>query len=86
MKPTHLGGRFAAKEAVFKSLGINTSWQDVQILLTKEGKPYVNLRGKIKKIAKEKGVKSILVTISHDTSYAIAEAVAIGESNEISNR
>lgn len=85
VKPIQLGGRFAAKEAVFKSLGVNTSWQDVQILSTKEGKPYVILGGKIKKIAKEKGIKLVLVTISHDTSYAIAEAVATGEDNEISN-
>ena len=84
-KSIHLGGRFAAKEAVFKSLGVNTSWQDVQILSTKEGKPYINLKGKIKKIAEEKKIKSVLVTISHDMSYAIAEAVAIGEGNEISN-
>ena len=86
MKSIHLGGRFAAKEAVFKSLGIRTSWQNIQILSTKEGKPYVSLGGKIKEIAKKKGIKLVLVTISHDTGYAIAEAVAIGEGNEISNR
>jgi len=81
-KLTYLAGRFAAKEAVFKSLGTGGYWQDIQVLSEKNNKPYIVLQRKMKRIADRKGVKKILISLSHDNDYAIAQAVAIGEEKD----
>jgi len=78
-KLTYLAGRFAAKEAVRKSLGVPIDWQDIEILPEKNGKPSVNLRGKAKRVISEKGVKQVMVSLSHDGDYVIAQAVTIGD-------
>jgi len=75
----HLAGRFAAKEAVVKSLGQPTSFLEVEISKEKNGKPYVTLKGRTKETARKMRVKEILVTLSHTRTYAVAEAVALGE-------
>ena len=75
-------GRFAAKESVFKVLrtgwGLGVRWKDVEILKNKNGDPKVFLKGKTKIIAGNKGIKNIILSISHDKKYAMA--TAIGES------
>lgn len=72
-----LAGRFAAKEAIFKSLGINPRWHEVLVLTGKKGEPVVVLSPNIfKKI--EKNVKKIVVSISHCKKYALAQAIAVG--------
>jgi len=75
----HLAGRFAAKEAVVKSLGQPTSFLEVEISKEKNGRPYVTLKGKTKETARKMRVKEILITLSHTRTYAVAEAVALGE-------
>jgi len=75
----HLAGKFAAKESILKSLGKIGKWQDIEILKKKNGKPYVKLQGKTAKIARKKGIEKILITLSHDGEYAIAEAITIGK-------
>jgi phosphopantetheine--protein transferase-like protein len=79
---TYLAGRFATKEAVFKSLGTGGYWQDIQVLSEKNNKPYIVLQKKMKRIADRKGVKKILISLSHDNDYAIAQAIAIGEEKD----
>jgi len=66
----HLAGRFAAKEAVFKAMvDKNLSWNDVQILNDKEGKPLCRiLNGRGKKI-------EVHISISHVKNYATAFAI-----------
>jgi len=76
-KLTYLAGRFAAKEAVFKSLGGGISWQDVEILTKENGQPYLTLTKKTKEVLDKKGIKKILLTISHNNDYAIAQAMAL---------
>lgn len=75
-------GRFAAKESVFKVLktgwGLGVRWKDVEILKNKSGEPFISLKGKTKQIAQKKGIKNIILSISHDRKYAMATAV--GES------
>ncbi len=75
----YLAGRFAAKEAVVKSLGQYTGWSEIEISREENGSPRVTLKGKTKEAARERRVKEILVTLSHTKTYAIAEAVALGE-------
>ncbi len=67
---THLAGRFAAKEAIFKALGDGKiSWLDMEILNRKDGSPYCKiLNGK-------SAQKEIHVSISHVKNYAVANAI-----------
>ena len=75
----HFAGRFATKEAVYKTLNIDCviKWTEIEIRNSEQGQPYVVLHGRVKKIAKEKNVSSILVSISHIKTRAVASAVAI---------
>jgi holo-[acyl-carrier protein] synthase len=78
----YLAGRFAAKEAILKALGIgnnpNISKLDIEIQRLPSGKPSVVLRGKCQEIAEELGIKQWLLSISHTSSYAAASAIALG--------
>ena len=71
---------FAVKEAVAKVLGtgFNSFFPiDIEVLRTPEGKPYVNLGGKAKELAMEKGITAIHVSISNTKEFA--NAFAVGE-------
>lgn len=76
-----LAARFAAKEAVLKALGTGLAgcrFSDVEILpRQKGGPPMVKLLGGAGRIAKEKGIKQVLISLSHDRQRAVAFAVAI---------
>ncbi|MCT4604746.1 MAG: holo-ACP synthase [Marinisporobacter sp.] len=74
-----IAGNFAAKEAVMKALGTglrNFKWTDIEIERDTLGKPHVFLYNNAKKIAEEKQMKKILISISHSKDYAIAQAFA----------
>ena len=75
----HFAGKFAAKEAVYKTLNIDcvVKWTEVEIKNLEQGRPYIALHGKVKKIAKEKNISSILVSISHIKTRAVASAMAV---------
>ncbi|KAE8395549.1 hypothetical protein BDV23DRAFT_145171 [Aspergillus alliaceus] len=74
-------GRWSAKEAVFKSLqtpssGAGAPMHEIEVL-NQSGVPRITLHGKVKEIARAKGIESIEVSISHSSRAAIAIAVAI---------
>ncbi|KAM0273959.1 hypothetical protein ACHAQH_008079 [Verticillium albo-atrum] len=74
-------GRWSAKEAVFKSLGVaskgaGAAMKDIEISKSEEGAPVVTLHGDAAAAAKKAGLKEISVSISHSDSQAIAVAVA----------
>ena len=76
----HLAGRFAAKEAVLKVLGTGwqkgISWTDIEIRNAPSGRPLVRLSGLCRKLADEQGLATILISISHVGSHAMASAIA----------
>lgn len=78
----YLAGRLAAKEAVLRALGKkrceNTSWLDIEIKRLSTGEPSIVLYGKCQQIAVNLGVRKWLVSISHESSYAAASAIALG--------
>lgn len=77
-----LAGRFAAKEAVSKALGVGIRtlrWRDIEVLPDQRGKPRVHLQGKAAQIAEARGLKGFDVSITHSRSDAIAFVVAWGE-------
>jgi holo-[acyl-carrier protein] synthase len=76
-----LGARFAAKEAVMKSLGKGwrqLNWKDIEI--TGGGKPEVILHGKARELATKSRIDTVHVSLSHEKNSAIAFVVS-----EVSN-
>ncbi|CRG88720.1 fatty acid synthase subunit alpha, fungi type [Talaromyces islandicus] len=74
-------GRWSAKEAVFKSLGVQSKGagaplKEIEIINDANGAPTVNLHGAAAEAAKLAGIKSVNVSISHSDSQAIAVAVS----------
>jgi|AGTN01.1.fsa_nt_gi phosphopantethiene--protein transferase domain len=77
-----VAGRFAAKEAVLKALGLGLGdmpLREISIVRLPSGRPEARLAGAAKRKAEELGVKRIHISISHDGAYAIAQAVAEGD-------
>ncbi len=76
-----LTGRFAAKEAVAKALGCGigpVSWQEIEVLRGPQGEPVLELHGAALRIARELGLDTWSVSISHTRDQAVAVAVAVG--------
>jgi holo-[acyl-carrier protein] synthase len=71
--------RFAAKEAVLKALGTGLAdgmnWRDVEVVNDADRRPVVRLHGRVAAIARELGVRAVLISLSHDGEYALAHAV-----------
>lgn len=84
----HIAGKYAAKEAIAKSLGTgfrNFRWHHIEILNDPLGKPKAILSGKALDIFRAKGLDKLQITISHSREYAVAFAVALrGENCESS--
>lgn len=71
--------RFSGKEAVFKTLGIGSRgvlFNQIEILNDETGRPYVTLHDEIKKLARERNISDIQISLSYDTEYVTAFAVA----------
>jgi len=77
-----LAARFAAKEAVSKSLGTGigpVSWLEIEIRGGEYEMPAVILHEKAERIAKELRLTTWSVSLSHSETHAIALVVAMGE-------
>lgn len=74
-----LAGRFAAKEAVMKALGLgrrSMTWREIEIGTDTLGKPIVRLSGRAAAAAQRLGAGAWLVSISHTRRLAVAQVVA----------
>lgn len=70
-------GRFSAKEAISKAIGTGVrgfNLSDIEILNDKLGKPYVNFKGALIEMMKDKRVE---LSISHSREYATAVAILV---------
>ena len=75
-----LAARFAAKEAVMKALGVGLgafSFQDVEVVNARSGKPELVLRGKAATLAAERGVAGWMLSLTHTERTAQAVALAL---------
>lgn len=73
---------FAGKEAVVKAFGtgfLNCMPGEIEILRDEYGKPYVNLLGGAKKLAEDRGIVKIHISLSDTDRIATAFVVAEGE-------
>ncbi|QDU63353.1 Holo-[acyl-carrier-protein] synthase [Planctomycetes bacterium Pan216] len=75
-------GRWAAKEAILKSLGTGwqkgISWLDMEVVNDVAGKPIVHLGGAAAQHAVRQNIDDILISISHCRTYAVGFAIATG--------
>ena len=79
-RPENLAGRWAAKEAVSKVLGLGVrgvGWTEIEIQRLPTGQPHVRLHGRAARRAEQLGMDRIAVSISHEAEYAVAIAFGI---------
>jgi len=79
-RPETLAGRWAAKEAVSKVLGLGVrgiGWRDIEIERLPTGQPSVRLHGRAAARAEQLGMGRVAISISHESDYAVAVAYGI---------
>jgi holo-[acyl-carrier protein] synthase len=79
----HFAARFAAKEAGLKALGtglrLGVSWRELEVRRERGGPPVLVLSGRSQEIGLSRGGSRMLLTLTHDGDYAMAQALLIGE-------
>jgi len=73
-------GRWAAKEAVSKVLGLGVrgvGWRDIEVVRLPTGQPAVRLSGRALARAEQLGMGRIALSITHEREYAVAVASGI---------
>ena len=79
-RPETFAGRWAAKEAVSKVLGLGVrgiGWRDIEIERLPTGQPAVRLHGRAAARAEQLGMGRIAVSITHEREFAVAIAFGI---------
>jgi len=74
-------GKFAAKEALLKALGLGlreANWKEIEIKNNKLGQPVIDTSGKLKNIASIKGISKYFISISHTKECAVAQVILEG--------
>ena len=81
-RPAALAGRFAAKEAVLKALGLgifDLPLSEIVVTGGRDRPPALELRGAAAAAAAERGIAAWLLSTSHDGGVAAAVAIALDE-------
>jgi holo-[acyl-carrier protein] synthase len=79
-RPETFAGRWAAKEAVSKVLGLGVrgiGWRDIEIERLPTGQPSVRLHGRAAARAEQLAMSRIAVSITHESEYAVAIAFGV---------
>jgi holo-[acyl-carrier protein] synthase len=79
-RPETLAGRWAAKEAVSKVLGLGVrgiGWRDIEVERLPTGQPSVRLHGRAARRAEQLGMARVALSISHEADYAVAIAFGV---------
>jgi holo-[acyl-carrier protein] synthase len=79
-RPQTLAGRWAAKEAVSKVLGLGVrgiGWRDIEVERLPTGAPAIRLHGRAARRAEQLKMGRIAVSISHEADYAVAVAYGV---------
>jgi len=79
-RPQTMAGRWAAKEAVSKVLGLGVrgiGWRDIEVERLPTGQPAVRLHGRAARRAEQLGMARIALSISHEADYAVAIAFGV---------
>src|SRR5712671_8149697 len=79
-RPETFAGRWAAKEAVSKVLGLGVrgiGWRDIEVERLPTGQPSIRLHGRAAARAEQLGMERIALSISHESDYAVAIAFGV---------
>ena len=79
-RPENFAGRWAAKEAVSKVLGLGVrgvGWREIEIVRLPTGQPTVRLHDRALRRAAQLGMEQVAVSISHEREYAVAIAFGV---------
>jgi holo-[acyl-carrier protein] synthase len=79
-RPENFAGRWAAKEAVSKVLGLGVrgvGWREIEIVRLPTGAPVVRLHDRALHRANQLGMQRVAVSISHEREYAVAVAFGV---------
>ena len=75
----HYALRFAAKEAFLKALGTGLrdglSWQDMEVVNDRLGKPEMVLTGRAQQLFLQAELSKCFLSLSHDGNFAVAMLV-----------
>jgi holo-[acyl-carrier protein] synthase len=85
-RPERLAARFAAKEAVLKTFGVGagaTPWRSIEVAADESGAPHVVLHGPAAALAREMGVASLHLSLTHTRTAAVA--FVVGSSLEVNS-
>jgi holo-[acyl-carrier protein] synthase len=78
-KAERLAARFAAKEAVMKSMGVGAGsvpWKSIEVKRAPSGAPSVVVHGAAAELAAERGVDEFQISLTHTTMTAAAFVIA----------
>jgi holo-[acyl-carrier protein] synthase len=79
-RPEMFAGRWAAKEAVSKVLGLGVrgiGWKDIEVERMPTGQPAIRLHGRAAQRADQLGMGRIALSITHESDYAVAIAFGV---------
>src|SRR5919201_7163694 len=79
----HFAARFAAKEAGLKALGtglrLGIRWRDLEVRRERGQAPVLVLSGRCGEIGRARGGSRMLLALTHDGDYAMAQAMLIAD-------
>jgi holo-[acyl-carrier protein] synthase len=75
----HFAARFAAKEALSKAFGTgigkSMGWRDLDVQKKESGEPFVVLGGGAERMANERGVGKVWISLSHTETVGMATII-----------
>jgi len=79
----HFAARFAAKEAALKALGtgldLGVSWRELEVQRERGQAPSLILSGRSREIGLRRGGHRMLLALTHDGDYAMAQAMLVSD-------
>jgi holo-[acyl-carrier protein] synthase len=79
----HFAARLAAKEAGLKALGpglrMGVSWREREVRRERGAAPRLVLSGRSREIGLERGGRRMLLALTHDGDYALAQAMLVDD-------
>jgi len=77
----HFAARFAAKEAGLKALGtglrLGIHWRELEVVRERGQAPTLVLSGRSREIGTSRGGRHMLLALTHDGDYALAQAMLV---------
>ncbi|PCN48445.1 holo-ACP synthase [Curtobacterium sp. 'Ferrero'] len=76
-----LAARFAAKEALIKAFGTSAglSWQELEVVADDQRNPSLTLHEGARRVADQRGVTGVHLSLSHDGGIATAFVIIEGK-------